>query len=162
MSNPIVDMTSPTKNQSKHGLAFEVILDNAKSNTPARLTPHNTPNRNITNDDIKQKLQKAEERRQVGLYNFQALSTGLNSTVLFHFHTHKSLEIMKLSAINEKFQKIEEAAKIREEYNLNFSKQAEQKLQSKMESNKENRNNLMNNLMEKLKKTVNIPNLFFV
>lgn len=61
---------------------------------------------------------------------------------------------MKLSAISEKFQKIEEAAKIREEVNLNFSKQAEQKLQSKMESNKENRTILMNQMLERLKKTV--------
>lgn len=60
----------------------------------------------------------------------------------------------KLSQISEKFQKIEEAAKTREEQNLNFSKQAEQKLISKMESNKENRSNLMNNLKEKLKKHV--------
>ena len=51
-------------------------------------------------------------------------------------------------------QKIEEAAKIREEQNVNFSKQAEQKLLSKMESNKENRTQLLNQLMEKLKKTV--------
>ena len=62
---------------------------------------------------------------------------------------------MKLSVITEKFQKIEEAAKLREEQNLNFSKQAEQKLLSKMESNKENRENQLNNLREKLKKTVN-------
>lgn len=62
---------------------------------------------------------------------------------------------MKLSVITEKFQKIEEAAKLREEQNLNFSKQAEQKLLSKMESNKENRENMLNNLREKLKKTVN-------
>lgn len=61
---------------------------------------------------------------------------------------------MKLSAISEKFQKIEEAAKIREEVNQNFSKQAEQKLQSKMESNKENRMNQMNQMLERLKKTV--------
>ena len=67
----------------------------------------------------------------------------------------KSLELMKLSVITEKFQKIEEAAKLREEQNLNFSKQAEQKLLSKMESNKENRENMLNNLREKLKKTVN-------
>ena len=69
---------------------------------------------------------------------------------------------MKLSAITEKFQKIEEAAKIREEHNANFSKQAEQKLQSKMESNKENRENLMNNLKERLKKTVIDNNLYIV
>lgn len=62
--------------------------------------------------------------------------------------------MMKLSQITEKMQKIEEAAKIREEQNVNFIKQAEQKLLSKMESNKENRTQLMNQLMEKLKKTV--------
>jgi hypothetical protein len=69
---------------------------------------------------------------------------------------------MKLSQITEKMQKIEEAAKIREEQNVNFSKQAEQKLLSKMESNKENRNQLMNQLMEKLKKTVSELNILFI
>lgn len=73
---------SPKKCETtKNGLAFEVILDNPKSSlTPAKLTPHNTPNRQITNEDIKTKLQKAEERRQ-------------------------SLEMMKLSQITEKMQK---------------------------------------------------------
>ncbi len=70
--------------------------------------------------------------------------------------------MMKLSQITEKMQKIEEAAKIREEQNVNFSKQAEQKLLSKMESNKENRNQLMNQLMEKLKKTVSELNILFI
>lgn len=61
-------MMSPTKkSEGKNGLAFEVILDMAKSTTPAKLTPHNTPNRHLTNDDIKNKLAKAEERRLVGL-----------------------------------------------------------------------------------------------
>lgn len=58
-------MCSPKKNEGKNGLAFEVILDTAKATTPAKLTPHNTPTRVLTNDDIKNKLQKAEERRQV-------------------------------------------------------------------------------------------------
>ncbi len=62
--------------------------------------------------------------------------------------------MIKLSVITEKMQKIEEAAKSREEQNLNFQKQAEKKLTEKMESNKENRTLLYNNLMEKLKKTV--------
>jgi hypothetical protein len=64
------------------------------------------------------------------------------------------LELAKLSNITEKAQKLEEAAKIREELNLNFSKQAEQKLIQKMESNKENRAAQLNNLLEKLKRTV--------
>jgi hypothetical protein len=46
-------------------LAFDVILDVPKAVTPAKLTPHNTPTRNLTNEDIRTKLQKAEERRQV-------------------------------------------------------------------------------------------------
>jgi len=61
---------------------------------------------------------------------------------------------MKLTFINEKMQKVEEAAKVREEQNLNFSKQAEKKLLSKMESNKENKANYMKNLKERLSKTV--------
>ena len=60
------DLLSPKKTtESKSGLAFDVILDVPKCTTPARLTPHNTPNRMLTNEDIKNKLQKAEERRQV-------------------------------------------------------------------------------------------------
>lgn len=62
-------MLSPTKkSEGKNGLAFEVILDTAKSTTPAKLTPHNTPNRMLTNDDIKNKLAKAEERRLVRIF----------------------------------------------------------------------------------------------
>ncbi len=56
---------SPKKCETKHGMAFEVILDIPKSATPAKLTPHNTPNRLLTNEDIRNKLQKAEERRHV-------------------------------------------------------------------------------------------------
>ena len=68
-------MLSPTKkSEGKNGLAFEVILDTAKSTTPAKLpaklTPHNTPNRILTNDDIKNKLAKAEERRLVRIFLF--------------------------------------------------------------------------------------------
>ena len=59
-------MLSPSKkSEGKNGLAFEVILDTAKATTPAKLTPHNTPSRMLTNDDIKNKLAKAEERRLV-------------------------------------------------------------------------------------------------
>ena len=64
------------------------------------------------------------------------------------------MEVAKLSNIKEKDQKLEEAAKIREELNTNFQKKAEQKLMQKMELTKENRATLMNNLIEKLKKTV--------
>lgn len=122
------EMISPKKNETRNGLAFEVILGNPKGTTPAKLTPSNTPTRILTNEDIKNKLQRAEQRRQ-------------------------SLEMAKLSGLSEKLQKIEEAAKIRDEQSLNFSKQTEQKLLSKMETNKENRANLMNDLMEKLRKT---------
>ncbi len=127
-------MLSPSKamcgGSGKSGLAFEVILDTAKSaTTPAKLTPQSTPTRMLTSEDIKNKLAKAEERRL-------------------------SLEVMKLSVINEKFQKIEEAAKLREEHNTIFKSQASEKLATKMVSNKENREQLMNNLKERLKKTV--------
>jgi len=122
---------SPSKTGIKgNGLAFDIILDNPKSKTPAKLTPCNTPSKTLTNEDIKNKLTKAEERRQ-------------------------SFEIAKLSNITEKAQKLEEAAKIREELNLQFVKQTEQKLIQKMESNKENRAAQLTNLLEKLRKTDN-------
>lgn len=63
------------------------------------------------------------------------------------------MESLKLASITDA-QKIEEAAKLREEININFQKKAEKKLAQKMELNKENRAALMNTLMEKLKKTV--------
>ena len=69
---------------------------------------------------------------------------------------------MKLASITEKNQKLEEAAKYREEINQNFSKQAEQKLNLKMETNKENKEALYNNLMERLKKTVSSLNSSFL
>jgi len=119
---------SPKQVETKSGLAFEVIINEAKCPTPTRLTPHNTPIRNLTNDEIRFKLQKAEERRQ-------------------------SLEMMKLASITEKNHKIEEAAKFREESNQIFSKQAEQKLITKMETNKENKEALLKDLMERLRKT---------
>lgn len=120
---------SPVKQiEAKSGLAFDLIINEAKCPTPTRLTPHNTPIRNLTNDEIRFKLQKAEERRQ-------------------------SLELMKLASITEKNQKLEEAAKYREEVNQNFSKQTEQRINIKMETNKENKEALYNNLMERLKKT---------
>jgi uncharacterized protein YdiU (UPF0061 family) len=68
----------------------------------------------------------------------------------------KSLELMKLASITEKNQKLEEAAKYREEVNQNFSKQTEQRINIKMETNKENKEALYNNLMERLKKTVSL------
>lgn len=61
---------------------------------------------------------------------------------------------MKLASITEKNQKLEEAAKNREEANHNFSKQAELKLSHKIKTNKENKQAMYNSLMERLKKTV--------
>lgn len=119
---------SPKKIETKHGLAFDVILDRPKCPTPSKLTPNNTPSRTVTNEEIRMKLQKAEERRH-------------------------SIEMSKLSGISEKFQKIEEVAKSREEQNQKFSKQTEEKLLLKMESNKENKAALFTTLMEKLQKT---------
>ncbi len=119
---------SPTK-LMKNGLAFDIILDNPRGKTPSKLTPSTTPNKILTTEDIKNKLVKAEERRQ-------------------------SMEIIKLANITEKSQKIEEAAKIREEINNNFKKEAEIKLAQKMESTQENRAAIMEAFMQKLKKTV--------
>lgn len=65
----LTDISSPKKNETKNGLAYEVILGVPKTNTPAKLTPSSTPTRVLTNEDIKNKLQRAEERRQVK-YNF--------------------------------------------------------------------------------------------
>jgi hypothetical protein len=57
--------------------------------------------------------------------------------------------------INEKFQKIEDAARNRqEEQNITLAKQTEQAFLAEMDSYRENRINFYNNLMEKLKTAV--------
>ena len=142
--------TSPKTFEAKNGLAFDVILDHPKAGTPQRLTPQKTTVRNFTNDDIRFKLQKAEERRHVSILVLEFLSNVFKITFVT-----KSLEKMKLASINEKNQKIEEAAKFRVEIEHNFSKETEKKLIFKMETNKENRAALLSSLMDRLKKTVN-------
>ena len=61
-----IENISPSRvGMKSNGLAFDIILDNPKGKTPAKLTPYNTPTKTLTNEDIKNKLVKAEERRQV-------------------------------------------------------------------------------------------------
>jgi len=40
---------SPSRIGMKNGLAFDIILDNPKGKTPAKLTPYNTPTKTLTN-----------------------------------------------------------------------------------------------------------------
>jgi hypothetical protein len=112
--------------EAKNGLAYEVIINEAKCATPTRLTPQS--NRIFTQDEIRAKLLKAEERRH-------------------------SIEVSKLQVLAEKTQKIEEAAKVREEAEQEFSKKTEQKLQVKIQTNKENREALIAGLLDRLRKT---------
>ena len=67
-------MTSPKKCENKKSEFMYVnLLDEPNGTTPskltaklpAKLTPSNTPTRHLTNEEIKIKLQRAEERRQV-------------------------------------------------------------------------------------------------
>lgn len=64
-----MENVSPSK-LNKNGLAFDIILDGAKGRTPSKLTPSNTPNKQLTNEDIKNKLVRAEERRQVNWFYY--------------------------------------------------------------------------------------------
>jgi len=121
-------MESPKKIESKHGLAFDLILENPKCPTPSKLTSNNTPSKIMSAEDILRKLQLAEERRQ-------------------------SIEQKKFSELIEEKKKHEDAAKWREERNVEFIKRTEQKLAFKMDSNKENKTAQLNLLLEKLKKT---------
>jgi hypothetical protein len=79
-------MDTPTKRiEAKNGLAFEVILGSPKATTPAKLTTNNTPTRNLSNEDIKIKLQRAEERRQVSQFNRFAVIFGQKDMLMFYF-----------------------------------------------------------------------------
>ncbi|XP_076440402.1 uncharacterized protein LOC143279938 isoform X1 [Babylonia areolata] len=113
--------------QRSGSLAFEVILKPAANNSPLR--PASPPKSNrvsLSEQDIKIKLQKAEERRQ-------------------------SLEAQRLEQLAKEREKAQEVLAKAAQDNMEFSKATKEKLRRSMEVNKENREAQIKALQERLR-----------
>jgi stathmin len=110
------DAADGEKRKSHGGVAFEVILKPATSDTP-HLPSAESPTkekREITQEDIDRKLKEAEERRL-------------------------SVEASKLHLISKEKEKIQEVSQKAHELNESFAKDAEKKLKKEMEAFEENK-----------------------
>ncbi|OXA65208.1 myosin-1 [Folsomia candida] len=122
-----LDLNVCASEASKGGLKFEVVLSQATVPTPPRsMSPTHQSSRPLVSvEKIQQKLELAAERRQ-------------------------SLESEKLASLQEKWKKIDEAAKKRAEEELNFINHAKGNLEQKMEAVTGNRETIMTDLKVKL------------
>jgi len=119
----------PIKKSSS--LAFEVILKPASNNSPVRpVSPPKSNRISLSQEDIKLKLQKAEERRQ-------------------------SLEAQRLEQLAKEREKAQEVMAKAAQESLQFSKQTQEKLRRSMEANKENREAQIKALQERLREHAN-------
>ncbi|KAK7100779.1 stathmin-2-like isoform X1 [Littorina saxatilis] len=108
-------------------LAFEVILKPASNNSPLRpVSPPKSSRISLSEEDIKLKLQKAEERRQ-------------------------SLEAQRLEQLAKEREKAQEVLAKAAQESLQFSKATQEKLRRSMEANKENREAQIKALQERLR-----------
>ncbi|KAK7100780.1 stathmin-like isoform X2 [Littorina saxatilis] len=121
-------MSTADKPIKKSGsLAFEVILKPASNNSPLRpVSPPKSSRISLSEEDIKLKLQKAEERRQ-------------------------SLEAQRLEQLAKEREKAQEVLAKAAQESLQFSKATQEKLRRSMEANKENREAQIKALQERLR-----------
>ncbi|XP_055381924.1 stathmin isoform X2 [Condylostylus longicornis] len=111
--------------KSKGGLSYEVILAEPAPNVALPKKPL-SPNKNVSAEEIEQKLKAAEERRL-------------------------SLEAKKMAELSNKLAKIEEASRKKDELNNEFIIQTKEALESKMEQHVEKREEIISSMKEKLK-----------
>ncbi|KAM4735019.1 stathmin 1b isoform 1-T2 [Anableps anableps] len=113
-------------NKRASGQAFEVILSPSTPDAKVEFLLSPNRKRETSLDEIKKKLEAAEERR-------------------------RSYEADVLKHLAEKREHEKEVIQKAIEESCNFSKQAQEKLNQKMEANKENRSARMAALNEKFK-----------
>ncbi|KAH8325684.1 hypothetical protein KR067_004368 [Drosophila pandora] len=111
--------------KSRGGLSYEVILAEPAPNVAVPKRPV-TPGKNVSVEEIEQKLKAAEERRI-------------------------SLEAKKMADISNKLAKVEEATRKKDEITNEFITQTKEQLESKMELHVEKREAIISDLKEKLK-----------
>ncbi|KQS70608.1 uncharacterized protein Dere_GG10389, isoform D [Drosophila erecta] len=111
--------------KSRGGLSYEVILAEPAPNVAVPKRPV-TPGKNVSVEEIEQKLKAAEERRI-------------------------SLEAKKMADISNKLAKVEEATRKKDEITNEFITQTKEQLESKMELHVEKREAIISDMKEKLK-----------
>ncbi|XP_017854456.2 trichohyalin isoform X1 [Drosophila busckii] len=111
--------------KSRGGLSYEVILAEPAPNVAVPKRPV-TPGKNVSAEEIEQKLKAAEERRV-------------------------SLEARKMAEISIKLAKVEEATRKKDEITNEFITQTKEQLESKMETHVEKREAIISDMKEKLK-----------
>ncbi|XP_017048938.1 uncharacterized protein LOC108093411 isoform X2 [Drosophila ficusphila] len=111
--------------KSRGGLSYEVILAEPAPNVAVPKRPV-TPGKNVSVEEIEQKLKAAEERRV-------------------------SLEAKKMADISNKLAKVEEATRKKDEITNEFITQTKEQLESKMELHVEKREAIISDMKEKLK-----------
>ncbi|XP_032591668.1 myosin-9 isoform X2 [Drosophila grimshawi] len=111
--------------KSRGGLSYEVILAEPAPNVAVPKRPV-TPGKNVSVEEIEQKLKAAEERRV-------------------------SLEARKMAEISIKLAKVEEATRKKDEITNEFITQTKEQLETKMEHHVEKREAIISDLKEKLK-----------
>jgi len=113
---------------SKGGVKYEVVLSNPVVATPPRsISPTNVPKTFVSVEKIQLKLEQAAERRQ-------------------------SLESLKLAGLQDRFKKVDEVAKKRQEEEINFINGVKENLEHKLEAAIGNRESIISDLKEKLHK----------
>ncbi|XP_015035239.2 E3 ubiquitin-protein ligase KCMF1 isoform X2 [Drosophila pseudoobscura] len=111
--------------KSRGGLSYEVILAEPAPNVAVPKRPV-TPGKNVSVEEIEQKLKAAEERRI-------------------------SLEAKKMADISTKLAKVDEATRKKDEITNEFITQTKEQLESKMEQHVEKREAIISDMKEKLK-----------
>ncbi|XP_055372484.1 stathmin-1-A-like [Condylostylus longicornis] len=115
-----------SEGKSKGGLSFEVILSNPATTDVKLPVRPTTPVKNVSAEEIEQKLKAAEERRI-------------------------SLEAKKMADLSNKLAKIEEASRKKDELNQEFIIQSKEALVTKLEKHTEKREEIITSIKEKLK-----------
>lgn len=120
-------LSSPT--QSKGGLKYELVLEKPSNDTPPKINrPVETP-KQLSAEDIENKLREAEERR-------------------------KTIEAQKILVAKESISKISELKDKRNEIEEQKIEITRQSLEKKMEAFKENRETHIKAIQEKQKEHV--------
>lgn len=131
--------------KSRGGLSYEVILAEPAPNVPVPKRPV-TPGKNVSVEEIEQKLKAAEERRIVSGEYYSFKNRLIKLAPYF-----QSLEARKMAEISIKLAKVEEATRKKDEITNEFITQTKEQLESKMETHVEKREAIISDMKEKLK-----------
>nr|CAD7401365.1 unnamed protein product [Timema cristinae] len=133
--------------KSKGGLAYEVILADPVTVTPPK-RPSSPSNKNVSVENIEEKLKAAEERRLAPTE--QTMDPPFHLTITLPLHI-SNLEANRMAQLAVKMSKIEEASKKKDDQAHQFISQTREALEQKMETHEEKREAYISDLKAKLK-----------